>query len=112
MHEQSGGSGRVSFDFRVVAKRKGLEGTRLQSLEELDAEEAVFADPRDTAPARIPVDAVDGELNRTEVAPVMPQNGDGAKAGSIRQAKPRPTAPKSTFVDTIQSGLPAATIGN
>ena len=56
------------------------------------------------------MDAVDGDLNRIELAPVMPQESDGAKAGHVQQAKPRPTPPKSLFVDPVESGLPAVTI--
>ncbi len=46
VHEQAGGTGDAAFDWRVVAKRKGLESLRLRAFDdELAAEAALGGDP-------------------------------------------------------------------
>ncbi len=65
VHENPGGAGAVDFDWRVVAKRKGLETLRLRSLDEaLAAEGSSGGDPPTSfQPMQPPHEGIEGGID-------------------------------------------------
>ena len=59
VHELAGGTGNATFDWRLVAKRRGLETARLDSWDAKEAAMAAMADPDVPARTYAPSDAED-----------------------------------------------------
>ncbi len=76
VREQAGGTGDAAFDWRVVAKRKGLESLRLRAFDdELAAEAALGGDPPAVFQPMQPHDSGAGETQRAIGDREVPASG-------------------------------------